>query len=219
MRISTGIHRTSKILANGTRRYYYYTSRFSDRRLFWTNDDLPAKQSTAFIAAYKEAIALTKGGAHGTLRRAVADYLKTIESLSASTQETYRIHAGYVVEKFGDVPLRYFEDKRIRRKIISWRDSMSSTPRKADNCVSALSRVLAHAFDNGDISFNRAENIKNIYKAKTGEPIWTESQIFDYVSDASPYLKWHLLLKRYTGMCLVLPSYSILDTNRGQLMV
>lgn len=200
MKINTGIHRTSKVLASGTRRYYYYSSRFSDRRLFWTSDGAPAKQSQEFIAAYKEAIALTRGGAHGTLRRAVADYLKTINGLSASTQETYRIHAGYVIEKFGDVPLRYFEDKRIRRKIISWRDSMSRTPRKADNCVSALSRVLAHAVDNGDVSFNRAENIKNIYKAKTGEPIWSKSQISDYVSDASPYLKWHLLLKRYTGL-------------------
>lgn len=200
MKINTGIHRTSKILASGTRRYYYYSSRYSDRRLFWTSDDHPAKQTPEFITAYKEAISLTRGGVSGTLSRAVADYLNTIHNLSKTTQETYRIHSGYVLEKFGDVPLRYFEDKRIRRKIIAWRDSMKYTPRKADNCVAALSRILSNAVDNGDISFNRAANIKNIYKPKKEEPIWSESQIADYISDSSPYLKWHLLLKRYTGL-------------------
>ncbi|PHR54857.1 MAG: hypothetical protein COA43_16050 [Robiginitomaculum sp.] len=196
-----GIHRVSKPLATGGKRYHYYTCRDIDRVNFWTCDNVPANiKSMAFRKAYFTAIDIDKGGPRGSLSRVITEYLKTITDKAQDTQETYRIHCGYVRDKFGKEPLRYFEDPRIRKKIFNWRNSMSSTPRKADNCVGALSRILNHALNNGEISVNRAVGIPNLYKHKKENPIWSEQHINAFLSDCSRVLRWHLLFKLYTGL-------------------
>lgn len=195
-----GIHKIRRKLAGGKVRYHYYTDRHGGPR-FFTSDDKPANMdSKAFQSAYLKAVDRERGGPPGTLGRVITEYLGTISGKAKATQKTYRLHCDLVRREFGKTPLRLFDDPRIRRKIIEWRDSMAGTPNKADKCVGQLALILQHAVNNGDLSYNRAQKIPNIYKQDLDAPIWTQAEISAYLSDCSEHLSWHLRLKLYTGL-------------------
>lgn len=115
------------------------------------------------------------------------EYLKRRES----TRKNYdallrRIHA-----RFGDTPLEIFEDRRIRRKVLEWRDSFADTPRTADALVGMLSTLLGFGVERAILAINAAAAIPKLHHATRSELIWEESHYRQWLSNFKKARKVH----------------------------
>ena len=102
-------------------------------------------------------------------------------SMAESTQKTWRSALKKIEERWGDVPLTVFDDRRMIAKIVQWRDSRIKTPRAADQGVTVLRALLKYGLQLGMLSINVAEKIGKVYEGGQREEIvWTHEDMVDF---------------------------------------
>lgn len=118
-----------------------------------------------------------------------------------NTQREYRLRLDQISQRFGNVPIRLFNDPAMRREIVVWRNELADTPRAADRCVGMLSTVLNWAMDTTEIVENRAAGIKHLHKANRADMVWEERH-WQAVADVPPHIHRVLALGSLTGLRL-----------------
>lgn len=167
-----GIHTTIKRLADGTKRTYYYAWKGGPRI-----EGSPG--SPEFVIAYSKAVSERTAPKEGSVFTIISEFRGSSEykKLRASTKRDYDRYLKLMEEKWGKTPLRFTETPGFRGDLKVWRDSMASTPRKADLAWSVMARVFSVAKDRGRIKENPAARGGRLYKADRVDSIWTDDAI------------------------------------------
>lgn len=190
-----GINVTTKRLADGSTRLYYY-HRATGRRL---PDDV---RSPDFLAAYVAAEKpLRDGGTLAGLIRAHCaspEYLNRAQSSRDIAKYLFRV----IEDEYGDMTLGAINArKQARSEFLKWRDSLipERGARAADNILAHLQAVLTWALDRGDIDEHPLESFKRAYRADRSDLIWLPEHIEAFNAKASEQLQRALLLALETG--------------------
>lgn len=193
-----GVQVVKKATADGGVAVYYYHRA--------TRTKLPGKPGSAeFKAAYKAADEGRKApvpAERATLSSLIRGFCSSEEwrKLADSTKEIARLNLKAVEEKWGKTPLNLCADKRIRAKVLEWRDAIAiETPRAADAKVSAFARVLSWGVDRGLLNDNPLEGVKRVYKSDRADKIWLPEHVSAFVKVAKPELRLALMLALHTG--------------------
>lgn len=100
------------------------------------------------------------------------------EALAETTKKTWGSALDRIEEKWGEVPLTLFDDRRMKSKVVAWRDSRANTPRAADIGITVLHALLRFGVLRGTLTLNVAAGIPNLYRGgQRAEIIWTEDEI------------------------------------------
>lgn len=157
--------------------------------------------SAAFIDEYRKALAARDKTKEGTIQalieafEASTDFTKKADS----TRREYRNYLRLIGIEFGSMPIEALEDLDVRGVFKEWRDTLASTPRKADYAWSVLNRLFSWAKDRGKIRTNPCERGGRLYKAQRQEKIWTEDHIARFIAVAPYKLQLALVLALWTG--------------------
>ncbi len=192
-----GINKVPKVLADGTKRYYYY-HRATGRPL------RGEPGSSEFVASLAEAENFIRNSFTGTFSALVREFTLSIEfqqNLAPSTQIEYRRMLTASEAHFGDLPILALSDFGIRNEFLNWRDKVARTSgkREADNRLSAISAMLTWALDRGKIEANNLKGFKRLYQVDRSEIIWLPAHISAFMSVAPIQLQWALILALHTG--------------------
>jgi len=189
-----GVHKVKRRLANGAIRTHYYA---------WRGGPAIGGQpgTPEFVRAYHDAHAGLRQPAAGTFMTIIAAYKGAPEftGLAVSTRRAYLAYIKLIEDEFGDLPVAALADRRVRGEFKSWRDKFANTPRKADFAWTVLARILSFAKDRGIIAVNPCEKGGRLYVADRRDQIWTEDNIFAFLSVASENLRAALMLAIWTG--------------------
>lgn len=188
-----GIHEVKAKLAAGEQ-IYYYAWRGGPR--------IKAEPgSPEFVRQYNEAIAKRKMPPEGLLFTLISEFKASSEftGKSASTKRAYTSYIKIIEKEFGDMPIAALEQPGVRGVFKTWRDGMSSNPRKADYAWTTLARILSVAKDRGRISVNPCERGGRLYSADRSDKVWGEDAIAKLFSVCSPQLELALILALWTG--------------------
>ncbi|MGH1352782.1 MAG: tyrosine-type recombinase/integrase [Methyloligellaceae bacterium] len=98
------------------------------------------------------------------------------------------------------MPLKIFEDIRIRKDLLSWRDELAiNSAKQADYMWSVFRRVIQYAVHNGEITHNHLKNPGRLYKADRSDKIWLPEDVEKFMCSCSPELQTALALALHTG--------------------
>src|SRR5262245_23926200 len=122
-----GINCTKVKLANGGHVTYYYAWRGGPRLV-------GEPGSPEFIASYYGAIQSRREPDRSTFQSIIAGYRASQDflGLSKRSQFDYLQQISKIEEAFGTLPIAAFDDARVTRDFLDWRDSMANSPRQAD---------------------------------------------------------------------------------------
>lgn len=99
-------------------------------------------------------------------------------ALSDNTRRTWGSELDRIDSKWGETPLAIWDDARMKRKVVEWRDSRAATPRAADMGVTTLSALLKFGLIRGLVSVNVAAEVPRLYRnGQRSDIIWTENDI------------------------------------------
>ena len=164
---------------------------------------LHAPEGTAeFQREYRAAMEDANAPRHGTIHKLIAEFKASAEfqRLAEPTRREYTRHLDVIQIRFGDAPLTAFDDKRIRGRIRTWRDTMKDRPRTADYAMATLKRLLSFGVENGDLRDNLARGFKGLHSADRADIVWTEADLKAIAKHASPALQQAIDLARLTGL-------------------
>ncbi|WP_252257515.1 tyrosine-type recombinase/integrase [Erythrobacter aurantius] len=123
------------------------------------------------------------------------------ERLAASTKRDYNRTLDRISEHFGSAPISAFEDRRMRREIIEWRDQWRGQPRTADKATVTIATVLGWAVHNALLTVNVAAGINHLHTADKSDKVW-EARHWEAFADAPAHLMAALRLASMTGLRL-----------------
>jgi len=201
-RILTGLHLVKKRLASGLVRWNVYAwrggpciHRQDGARPIIT----PAILSQAMAARHQ---ASSKGPAD-TFGVIIAAYRASpeFERLADSTRRDYNRTLDRIDDQFGAAPIAAFEDRRMRREIIEWRDQWRGQPRTADKATVTMATVLGWAVQNALLTVNVAAGINHLHSADKSDQVW-EDRHWKALADAPAHLLQALRLASITGLRL-----------------
>lgn len=148
-----GINSKMKVLADGTKRTYWYAWKGGPR--------IEGKPGTPeFMASYNAAVAEKRKPAAGVLLSIMQGFQASDAFLSREprTRSDYVRHIKAIEAEFGDFPLGALTDRRTRGEFMAWRDRLAlRSRRQADYAWSVLARILSWALDRGLILANPCE--------------------------------------------------------------
>ncbi len=199
-----GVYRSRKLLADGTKRDYFFLRGFGALKPIGGDEDEPFRPGTlAFMRAYDAA---TKAPAvarkSGTLQAIIDGYQKGVQwaKLGDRTKRDYKKAIAKIEAKFGAMPLAVIEDPKIRVRFLSWRDQMAeSSPRQADAVFGVLRIILEWGRDRGLLSHNHALRPKKVYKADRSDKLWLPEHIEAFRASAPADLRLAFELALGTG--------------------
>src|SRR5919199_367431 len=136
-----------------------------------------------------------------TLKGLIIDFQASADyrGLSDATRRSYAMYLERIEQRFGSAPLGVFNDPRIRRDILAWRDSMADRPRTADYVMQVLGRLLSWGIDRGYLAANHIHRIGKLHSADRSEIVWTEADIQAFLGTAPGPLQLALVLALWTG--------------------
>lgn len=155
-----------------------------------------------FLANYEAAGRLEGHVASDTFAAMVLDFRASPEfaNLRERTQADYQKHLDALDAKFGAVELDAFNDHRIRRDIMEWRDARAKQSLKqADYAMAVLRRTLQWAYDQGRLSINHAMRMGKLYRSNRSGKIWEKHEIDALLVAAHETVRWVFLLALDTG--------------------
>lgn len=198
-----GINKVRKRLANGTLVELHYAWRGKGSPCFWRSDSEIAVGSAEYVAALAEAT--PKGqAAKGKFREIILAFLGSQEfaRLAPRTQSDMQIsfnHAKSGIDaKFGNAPIKAFDDPRIRKQVLDWRDGIGG--KVGDDRVRHLQRIVGWALDRGMLLQHRLMGIKSTYKANRSEVFWMPAEIEAFENGAPPHIARILIAAAETGL-------------------
>lgn len=161
--------------------------------------------SPEFIASYNEAIAQHRAPDASRFRATIANYKASddYKKLAQSTRAKWGVWLGRIGEHFGDLRTAQFDrPEKIRPVIRRWRNRWAETPRTADYAMQVLSKVCAHAVQEGNIAGNPCKGIEHLYKNDRSEIIWTDADIAQLKKTCSAEIAAAVDLAGHTGLRL-----------------
>lgn len=194
-RAPKGVHTVRRRLADGSVRVHHYAWRGGPR--------IDAEPGTdAFWRAWLAARDEARRDDSATLDGLISRYRASSEftGLSASARRDYDSHLAAIRAHWPGAPLRFFDDRRIRAEIRSWRDTMTDTPRKADMAVAVLRRVLAWGVDQGELDHNRARGLSRLHSADRSMIIWESDELARLLAAATPRAAAAIEFAALTGL-------------------
>ncbi len=156
----------------------------------------------AFFASYEEASKADVSDAGETLSSLLLAYEKSSDfaALATTTKALYRRYLFLIREKFGNVGLVAFNDKRIRGVVHEWRDSIALGSKvAADHSVKTLNVVLNFGEERGVIERNHIAKTRSLYQSDRSEKTWEPGQVAALLKAASPEMSWAIRLALLTG--------------------
>lgn len=200
-RIQTGLHLVKKRLASGIVRWNVYAWR-GGPCIYRQDGAKPIITTTILsqaMAARQEAISSPAD----TFAAIVSAYRASpeFERLADSTQRDYNRILDRIDHQFGAAPIDLFEDRRMRREIIEWRDQWRGQPRTADKATVTMATVLGWAVHNALLTVNVAAGINHLHTADKSDHVW-EDRHWQAFADAPAHLMQALRLASMTGLRL-----------------
>lgn len=102
-------------------------------------------------------------------------------------------------EIIGDLSLRALQAKGARSLILSWRDTMAATPRKADYYMQVLQRVLNWAVDREHLTKNVIAGAAGLYSSDRADVTWSEDEYEKVLAQLTPDAARVIRFMRLTG--------------------
>lgn len=200
-RIASGLHIVKKRLASGIIRWNVYA---------WRGGPCVHRQDGARPTITPEILSQAMA-ARSSSTRAPADSFDAIlaayrsspefERLAPSTKRDYNRTLDRISDHFGSAHIAAFEDRRMRRAIIEWRDQWRSQPRTADKATVTIATVLGWAVNNALLSVNVAAGISHLHSADKSDHVW-EPRHWEALASAPDQLLRALRLASMTGLRL-----------------
>ncbi|MBV6657006.1 MAG: tyrosine-type recombinase/integrase [Devosiaceae bacterium] len=175
-----GLHKYSKVLADGSRTWYYKVSREKGAPVFWQTERSPEPEpvSEEFQSAYQHAkqrwILDRQGLAQpGTLAAMRAPWIESLrqKGRAKETIEEYERSLEFVLSEFGTEPLVIFTEPEMRKDVKKWHRTFMATPRAADHRLGTLVALLNFAIDEGEMARHVIGNIERLYDADRSDII------------------------------------------------
>ena len=196
-----GLHIVKRELAGRKTRWHVYAWRGGP--CIMRNEGVrPADLNADALALYQAAHDARTSVPSDTVQGLAVTWRKSAAwaNMAASTRKQWGYVLADIEAKWGAVPVNIIDDRRVRGKIIAWRDTMAGTPRKADYRVQVLSALLGYSRLLGHLTHNHAEGIPSLYKSGTrAAVIWTPDEIEAWQQAAQP-VRDVVNLARLTGL-------------------
>lgn len=180
------VHIVRKRLADGSIRWYVYAWRGGAQVASYDGRKRP-KLNAKDAGAISAAVAKRSAPPADTLLSLIRTWRSQNparpsspewDALAPNTKRTWGSALNKIEEKWGKVPLALFDDRRIRDKIIRWRDCRASTPRAADLGIDVLRALLEYGKKRGLLAHNFAAGTGKLYKGgNRAEIIWTADEL------------------------------------------
>lgn len=178
-----GLHVVRKRASGKPVRWYVYAWRGGPCIMQTTGGGRPRLTDEA-VAAYHAAVVEARRAPPQTFGRLIQDWRASPEwsDLAPSTRREWARFLDMIPEGWQAAPLQLFEDRRMRAKIIAWRNRLAGADeagkpknrRKADYAVTVLRALLAWARNAGRLSINVADGIPTLWRGgKHAATIWT----------------------------------------------
>lgn len=220
-----GIHKVKTKGKNGIVREYHRLGRGRDSITFWKSTDGFAEGSEQYFKAYIRAIS-GKSPAKSKFRSVIIEYLQSphFSKLAPRTQKDIKrtiFHEKGIDASFGELPKDAFDDPRIHRKAILWRENKWGNSRQADIAMSHLKGIVTWGRKNGLLLQNHLKDISKVYSNDRSEIFWTEAEIESFCQPSVPeHVQRILLLITETGLApsdaVRLTRKHIFKTSAGQ---
>lgn len=170
----SGLHLVSKARPQGQRRWYVYAWRGGPCLL--TVDGAKPVIGPELLAAALAARQSGSGVPADSLDALINDYKASpeYERLGDKTKKDYRLWLTRISDKWGKAPLGAFEDQRMRREIVLWRDEWRGQPRTADKASVMMATLLGWGLDNGLLTINVAAKIRQLHNVNKADEVWEE---------------------------------------------
>jgi integrase len=189
-----GLHKTSKRIADGSRRDYYYA---------WKGGPaIKADYGTPeFVREFHDHKAKAKAPDASTFASIITQYkVVDLSKRAKATVRSYNLYLKNIEEEFGDMPIAAIEEMGSRSVFLDWRQEKAATPRTADLAWSVLQKIMAFGVKAEKLSRNPCLGIDRL--AETGtrrEKIWTPPDISKIRAVASEPIRDALLMAIWTG--------------------
>ncbi|MEN2749143.1 tyrosine-type recombinase/integrase [Sphingomonas sp. T9W2] len=199
--MAAGIHIVTKRLATGVKTHYVYAWR-GGPKIHQSEGERKPKLTASIQTAAADARRTRPDPGAVCIRHLTekfigsGDYLR----LKKATQSHYRAWIPRIDEKFGDIPLTVFNDPRMRMHILDWRDQWAANPKKADDAVRHLSRILSFGIDKFMLDINCSARIPMLYETDRSFIVWTKEDIEAFRHKAKEYLQDIIDLESCTGL-------------------
>lgn len=191
-----GVHTTTKTLADGTRRKYFYLGKGGPRL-----EGEPG--SSTFVASIHAAKEALKRVPPNTLSTILDAYRSSDEfkDKKASTSRDYTRHLKAIEAEFGQLPLAALGARQVRQTFKAWRSEIeaASGARTADYVFQVFAAVLAWANDESLIEHHPLKRIGRRYKSARRDKVWTRDVEADFMARAPAHMRLPLLLALWTG--------------------
>jgi len=169
-----GVHIVAKRKQGQPIRWYVYAWRGGPQIMAKVGGTRP-KLTPEAVTAYHDAITLHRSPRADTIAGLATAWRKSPEwaAFADTTRKQWAYRLSTIEEKWGGIPLAVFEDRRMRAKIVAWRDSMADHPRKADYHITVLRSLLAYGRMLGALALNVADGVPTLYKGgNRADIIW-----------------------------------------------
>lgn len=127
------------------------------------------------------------------------------DALSTETREQYPWKLARIEKKWGGVPEETFNNQddadAFAADALAWHLELGQTsPRSADNLMSALCRVLSFAKEKRRIKFHPIPTFERLYKSERADKVWAAELQQQFISTARLAMKTAMILVRNTAM-------------------
>ncbi|RVP13100.1 integrase [Sinorhizobium meliloti] len=189
-----GIHKTSKKLADGTTKEYYYLGKGGPR--------IKAEYGTAeFLEEYRKLTNASKRVDPESFLSIIRLYERTELSRKAkATQRSYKPFVATIEKRFGTLPIEAIEEHGSRALFMEWREEMADRPRTADLAWSVLQRIMAFGLDKEKLKRNPCEKAGRLADEGTRrEKVWTPTDIAKFKAKAPTQILEVFMMALWTG--------------------
>lgn len=206
-----GVNVTSAKLSDGSKVFYYYTSRKNGIR-FWPpvgkqcNVDYrkTGPFPNGFHPAYLKAISDRTEYA-GDIARFIATFLDPNLNAHLPKSKERMVEIGrylrIVNESFGTLSAKAAAAPRFRGVLRKWQQKhFGHSARQADLAIGAFSQVLQMAVDDGELDRNQAQGFRRLYKAPNDKVAIPAQDIERFMATAKPHVCDALQLALFTGL-------------------
>ena len=221
-----GVHRVRMKMKDGSIREYHYAWRGKGGPKFWDSHSSIKVGSAEYLAALAECSPLVPK-AKGLFREVIINFLdsRAFNALAPRTQKDMRtsfFHPKNGIEvKFGKVDTPAFDDPRIRRKVLEWRDKIGG--KVGDDRLRHLQRLVKFGIDRTMILHNHLRDIPALYSSDRAEIMWSEAEIDAFITGSPSQVGRILIVATETGLrpgdLVQLVRSDVLPTPHGRRIV
>ena len=186
-----GVHRVRKRLADGRTMEYHYAWRGGPK--FWDSSMPFGKHTLDYAGALKDRL-MERRDPGDSFQALINSFFDSTDfrRLAPRTQRDHKINVsrpGGIEEKYGKVPLKVFDDVRIRQNVLKWRDTFSDGT--GDNIFATLQRILSFGLDRGILQHHHLLKVRKKVKKNRAEIVWTPDELETFIAGGAGLCRAH----------------------------